>query len=53
LRWVRQDDIDGPRIHPSMRKRFDPLFENAPAPSSAASPAVAPRPDWRRRSEAV
>ena len=32
LRWVRQDELDGLRIHPSMRKRIDHFFENRTEP---------------------
>lgn len=32
LRWVRQDELDALRIHPSMRKRIDHFFENRAEP---------------------
>ena len=32
LRWVAQDELDGLRIHPSMRKRIDHFFEGEAEP---------------------
>ena len=32
LRWVARDELDGLRIHPSMRKRIDDYFEDQAEP---------------------
>ena len=32
LRWVARDELDGLRIHPSMRKRIDHFFEGRAEP---------------------
>lgn len=32
VRWVRQDELDGLNIHPSMRLRIDHGYENRPKP---------------------